>query len=161
MHGNVLQIRGDKMLENLLNKDLVVVNNTATTIVELFEDTANFLQSNGLVRSSYKEAIKKREAEFPTGLITENLNIGIPHSDPEHILEPFVCLVATDKPIGIKQMGDNQDMVAKNFFFLGIKDSKNQVGLLSEIMTYLREDEFNISLEKGEYDKLFEIINGD
>ncbi|MFD1901204.1 PTS sugar transporter subunit IIA [Enterococcus termitis] len=52
---------------------------------ELFELIAARLQKEGYVNDGYLAGIKAREKEFPTGLITEYLNIALPHSDTEYI----------------------------------------------------------------------------
>ncbi|EOL50912.1 PTS sugar transporter subunit IIA [Enterococcus caccae] len=109
---------------------------------ELFELIAWRLQQAGYVNSGYLEGIISREKRFPTGLITEYLNIALPHSDTEYIERPFIYIVRTTKPIKVKQMGDNQEMEVSDLFFLGIKEPSKQVGLLQELMVLFQNEAF-------------------
>lgn len=109
---------------------------------ELFELIAKRLQQVGYVNNGYLEGIRSREKIFPTGLITEYLNIALPHSDTEYIERPFIYVARTTKPIKVKQMGDNQEMEVRDLFFLGIKEPGKQVGLLQELMVLFQNEAF-------------------
>ena len=142
-------------------KELLITGNkqftfNASSFDELVDQIAKEL-SDEYVKDSYAEAVKVREQEFPTGLKTQNLNIGIPHTDPEHILKPFVYFAKNESKIDIRQMGDNEPMESEYFFFLGINDSKSQVGLLSELMELFMNEDFVEKLTKAK--DIEEIIN--
>lgn len=143
-------------------KELLITDNkkqftfNASSFDELVDQIAKEL-SDEYVKGSYAEAVKAREQEFPTGLKTQNLNIGIPHTDPDHILKPFVFFAKNESKIDIRQMGDNEPMESEYFFFLGIKDSKSQVGLLSELMELFMNEDFVEKLTKAK--DIEEIIN--
>lgn len=142
-------------------KELLITGNkqftfNASSFDELVDQIAKVL-SDEYVKDSYAEAVKAREQEFPTGLKTQNLNIGIPHTDPDHILKPFVFFAKNESKIDIRQMGDNEPMESEYFFFLGIKDSKSQVGLLSELMELFMNEDFVEKLTKA--NDIEEIIN--
>lgn len=143
-------------------KELLITDNkkqftfNASSFDELVDQIAKVL-SDEYVKDSYAEAVKAREQEFPTGLKTQNLNIGIPHTDPDHILKPFVFFAKNESKIDIRQMGDNEPMESEYFFFLGIKDSKSQVGLLSELMELFMNEDFVEKLTKA--NDIEEIIN--
>lgn len=95
-----------------------------------------------MVEVSYLEAVLQRESNYPTGLITQELNIGIPHTDPEHVKSPFVYIVRLKDSIKMKQMGDSQLMDVSNLFFLGITNPADQVQLLQLIMSLFMDAEF-------------------
>lgn len=142
-------------------KELLITGNkqftfNVSSFDELVDQIAKVL-SDEYVKDSYAEAVKAREQEFPTGLKTQNLNIGIPHTDPDHILKPFVFFAKNESKIDIRQMGDNEPMESEYFFFLGIKDSKSQVGLLSELMELFMNEDFVEKLTKAK--DIEEIIN--
>lgn len=142
-------------------KELLITGNkqftfNASSFDELVDQIAKVL-SDEYVKDSYAEAVKAREQEFPTGLKTQNLNIGIPHTDPGHILKPFVFFAKNKSKIAIRQMGDNEPMESEYFFFLGIKDSKSQVGLLSELMELFMNEDFVEKLTTAK--DIEEIIN--
>jgi len=126
----------------MFKEELVSINVEVDSEEQLFSYVAKRLKEGRYVKDSYLEGITKREEEFPTGLITKNLNIALPHSDPEHIREPFIYVVRINNNVTVKQMGDNQEMKVKDFFFLGIKEPSGQVGVLQSLMNLFMNDDF-------------------
>lgn len=126
----------------MFKEELVSINVEVDSEEQLFSYVAKRLKEGRYVKDSYLEGITKREEEFPTGLITKNLNIALPHSDPEHIREPFIYVVRINNNLTVKQMGDNQEMKVKDFFFLGIKEPSGQVGVLQSLMNLFMNDDF-------------------
>lgn len=126
----------------MFKEELVSINVEVDSEEQLFSYVAKKLKEGRYVKNSYLEGITKREEEFPTGLITKNLNIALPHSDPEHIREPFIYVVRINNNVTVKQMGDNQEMKVKDFFFLGIKEPSGQVGVLQSLMNLFMNDDF-------------------
>ncbi|MBU5585460.1 PTS sugar transporter subunit IIA, partial [Enterococcus sp. S181_ASV_20] len=59
-----------------------------------------------------------------------------------HVEKPFVYIARLKNEVRVKQMGDSQLMKVKNLFFLGIKDPKEQVGLLQAFMELFMNEEF-------------------
>lgn len=108
----------------------------------VFEKVAAQLRDLGFVNEGYLRGITAREQKFPTGLITQHVNIALPHSDPEYVEKPFVYIARLKNEVKVKQMGDSQEMGVKNLFFLGIKDPKGQVGLLQAFMELFMQEEF-------------------
>ena len=72
-------------------------------------------------------------------MITQHLNIALPHSDPEYVEKPFVYIARLKNEVRVKQMGDSQLMKVKNLFFLGIKDPKEQVGTAASVYGIIYE----------------------
>ncbi|OJG53303.1 hypothetical protein RV06_GL000707 [Enterococcus haemoperoxidus] len=153
----------------MFQPDLIDLDVEVRNEEELFELVAKRLQAAGYVKNGYLEGIKSREKNFPTGLITEYLNIALPHSDTEYIERPFIYVARTTKPIKVKQMGDNQEMEVRDLFFLGIKEPSKQVGLLQELMVLFQNEAFvstlNATTENEELFNLFmkqweEVKNG-
>ncbi|EOH95609.1 hypothetical protein UAW_01958 [Enterococcus haemoperoxidus ATCC BAA-382] len=156
-------------MKEMFQPDLIDLDVEVRNEEELFELVAKRLQAAGYVKNGYLEGIKSREKNFPTGLITEYLNIALPHSDTEYIERPFIYVARTTKPIKVKQMGDNQEMEVRDLFFLGIKEPSKQVGLLQELMVLFQNEAFvstlNATTENEELFNLFmkqweEVKNG-
>ncbi|MBP2099127.1 PTS sugar transporter subunit IIA [Enterococcus rivorum] len=135
--------------KEMFQPHLVDLQMSVETEEELFEQIADRLKRQGYVNEGYLEGIKNREKRFPTGLMTEYLNIALPHSDTEYIEKPFIYVARIEKPVMVRQMGDNQEMAVKDFFFLGIKEPAKQVGLLQELMTMFQKDEFVARLKQA------------
>ena len=138
---------------SLFSEDWVDLNQKADNILELFESVNKDLLSKGLVNDGYLMGVTEREKIFPTGLITQYLNISLPHSDTKYIEKPFVYIVRLDSPVIVKQMGDSQEMEVKDLFFLGIKNPSEQVGLLSKIMELFMNEDFVKKYKKVETSK--------
>lgn len=155
-----LLIRGgeDFVLKSLMTKQLI----ETTLDVSDFRDMVTYigfvLQKNGFVKEGYVDAVISREEAFPTGLKTQYINIGLPHTDPEFIKKPFVFFVRNKKGISIQQMGDNSYLESRCFFFLGISEGGKQVYLLSNLMEAVQNVEFVSVIEKGSSDEIINYI---
>jgi len=148
-------------INEMLQIDLIDVNLKAETKEELFELVGKDLEVKGFVNKNYIDGIKEREKEFPTGLITKNLNIALPHSETQYVEKPFIYIVKLqNSSLTFNQMGDNQEMEVSDFFFLGIKDPSKQVQLLSYLMDLFSDDNFiNDYKNTTEKEKIYELIN--
>ncbi|HBD0804021.1 TPA: PTS sugar transporter subunit IIA [Enterococcus faecalis] len=136
-------------LNEMFDLDYFTFNVDADDFIELVNKVSKNLLELNLVNDTYQSALLEREELFPTGLITQGLNIGLPHTDPEHIIKPFVYVVRSKKPIQIRQMGDNQLIDVSNFFFLGIKEPSKQVQLLQTMMNLFMDMNFVSNYEKS------------
>lgn len=126
----------------MFDKQLISLEVEGASEEKVFENVAAQLKKLGFVNEGYLNGIIAREQKFPTGLITQHVNIALPHSDPEFIKKPFVYIARLKEEVMVKQMGDSQEMGVKNLFFLGIKDPKGQVGLLQAFMELFMKEEF-------------------
>jgi PTS system galactitol-specific IIA component len=126
----------------MVKPELVNLQLDISTPSQLFKNVAQDLQDKGFVKTSYLDALLKREQTYPTGLATEFMNVAIPHADPEHVNQPFIYIARNRKTVTFLQMGDNQELDVQNFLFLGIKNPKEQTGLLARIMELLGTDSF-------------------
>lgn len=126
----------------MFDKQLISLEVEGASEEKVFENVAAQLKKLGFVNEGYLNGITAREQKFPTGLITQHVNIALPHSDPEFIEKPFVYIARLKEEVMVKQMGDSQEMGVKNLFFLGIKDPKGQVGLLQAFMELFMKEEF-------------------
>ncbi|MTD40447.1 PTS sugar transporter subunit IIA [Erwinia sp. CPCC 100877] len=129
-------------IKTMIQPTLIDLQVSVQNEEELFEVIAKRLYEQGYVNDGYLAGIKARERVFPTGLITEYLNLALPHSDVEYIERPFIYIVRTIHPIRVRQMGDNQEMEVRDVFFLGIKEPARQVGLLQELMILFQKAAF-------------------
>ncbi|HFE9850367.1 PTS sugar transporter subunit IIA [Enterococcus sp. DIV1420a] len=128
--------------KEMFDERLINLEVDGESYTEVFEKIAAELKALGFVNEGYMKGITMRERQFPTGLITQHLNIALPHSNPEYIESPFVYIARLKNEVKVKQMGDSQEMGVRNLFFLGIKDPKGQVGLLQAFMELFMKEEF-------------------
>lgn len=137
-------------IKELFQPELIDLQVQANSEEELFAVIAERLLELGFVYSDYLTGITLRERNFPTGLITQHLNIALPHSDTEYVKKPFIYIVRLKQPVIVRQMGDNQEMLVKDIFFLGIKEPTKQVGLLQLLITLFQEEAFMEALQNVE-----------
>ncbi|MBI0120970.1 PTS sugar transporter subunit IIA [Lactobacillus sp. M0398] len=128
--------------KDVFKTDLIDVNITVNDEIELFNYASKKLLEKSLVKTGYAAALAKREEEFPTGLMTKNFNIAIPHANPENINSPFIYILRLTKPITVKQMADKEKIKVKDVFILGIKDGQKQVNVLAALMNLFVNDAF-------------------
>lgn len=147
------------MYSNMVISDLININLSVDNQEELFQYIGKELYKKKYVSEGYLKGLVDREANFPTGLATQYLNIALPHSDPEYIHEPFIYIVRNDKPIQMLQMGDNVELECNYFFFLGINQPTNQVGLLAKLMELFMDEQFVESFKAIDNNKdMYELI---
>ena len=137
-------------IKELFQPELIDLQVQANSEEELYAVIAERLLELGYVYSDYLTGITLRERNFPTGLITQHLNIALPHSDTEYVKKPFIYIVRLKQPVIVRQMGDNQEMLVKDIFFLGIKEPTKQVGLLQLLITLFQEEAFMEALQNVE-----------
>ena len=139
--------------------ELVILDAIVSSKEEAFMLASNILLKKEFVKESYLSGLIKRENTFPTGLITQFLNIALPHTDSEHIARPFVMIMRLKEEIVFKQMGDDQEMMVKDLFFLGIKEAKMQSGLLSLFMNlFVKEAFVNDYIIQDASDKIYQLF---
>ena len=69
----------------MIEKELIFLDFFANDYNDFFDKISDILYEKGYVKETFKNAIKKREEEFPTGLQVESLGIAIPHTDSLHV----------------------------------------------------------------------------
>lgn len=148
-------------IKDMFQIDLINTELLSETKEKLFQMVGKDLQEKGFVNEGYINGITMREKEFPTGLITQHLNIALPHSDTEYVEKPFIYVARVkNDPLTFNQMGDNQELQVKDIFFLGIKDASKQVHLLSYLMDLFSNINFvNEYRNATEEKEIYEVIN--
>lgn len=130
-------LKGDNSMEEILtmiSERLVLINIEATSNLHAIEIVANHLKKEGFVSSGYKEAVIKREKEYPTGLQTLSEGIAIPHADPQFVLSEAIAIATLTTPVQFKRMEmPENDLAVKMIFMLAINNPMKQVKALQEL----------------------------
>lgn len=148
----------------LVNEKLIFLDYEASDKEDLITKMTTYANDLGYVKDTFLEAILKRESVFPTGLRGENLTIAIPHTDAVHINNPGIFFTRLKDTVKFKEMGLGVDDVdVKLVFMLLIKNPKEQVSMLSNLMgIFSQPDKVEIltnSKDKDEvYNTLVEIV---
>lgn len=132
------------IISSLVHKDLIDLNNRSNSIEEFFKTVSNVLLNDNFVEDSFENAIITRERAYPTGLELPKIKIAIPHTDTQHIIKPFIYVNRINSSsLRFCQMGTDDVYVNPEFVIvLGIKNPKEQVGLLSNLIEKFSDDNF-------------------
>lgn len=126
----------------VLDEALIQLGVDAETSEEAIRYMADILYREGYVRENYAECVIKREKQYPTGLVGDACGIAIPHTNPEYVIKPAVCILIPEKPIPFTQMGTTDEPVMAEIVMpLVIKDNKMQIDILKKVMTLLKDGE--------------------
>lgn len=135
------------VLLNEISKDLIFLNLDFNNKEEIIEFLANKLHQLGYVKNTYFNSVLNREQIYPTGLILNGYNVAIPHTESEYVYKSGIIVGRLNKPIVFKYMANpNQEVLVSLVIMLAIKNPKNHVPVLSELMTKLSNKELLFSL---------------
>lgn len=138
------------MKEQMFYKDLILLDVDVRNSDEFFETMDSILLDKGFVNDGFLEAIKYREAKYPTALPTEPYSIAIPHTDPEYIEKPFIAVARLKDSAEWKLMASEDEGRVKVVFLLGFKHNDYHVQLLQNLMDLFMKDGFRDELLKVE-----------
>ncbi|MGF7400041.1 PTS sugar transporter subunit IIA [Thermoanaerobacterium thermosaccharolyticum] len=128
-------------ISEFFNKELIVTNLDAKCKEDVFDVLYKKLYENGFVKESYLEAIKKREKNFPTGLLLNKYNVAIPHTDPEHVIKPAIAVATLKNPVIFKNMANPLEDVEVNIIFMiALNESHSQVEMLQQLIQLIQND---------------------
>lgn len=126
------------ILRGSISKDLIFLDLNLSNKEEVITFLANKLYDLGYVKDTYLHNVLLRESVYPTGLLLDSYNVAIPHTESEHVYKSGIVIGRLKNPVIFKYMADpNQDVAVNLVVMLAIKDPKNQVPVLSELMTGL------------------------
>ena len=131
------------MVWEKLKKELIIPGLEAKNSDEIFEALGGELVKQGYCKESYVQALKDREAEFPTGINMGEKGVAIPHTDVSHVNKKGIA-IATVK--------------AQVIFMLAV-DEKGHLELLQAILGILQDQETLTKLtEAKDAEEIIEII---
>lgn len=126
----------------VLDEALIQLDVDAATADEAILHMADTLYRLGYVKEDYAQRVLTREKEYPTGLIGQGLGIAIPHTDPECVIKPAVCVLIPKEPVKFMMMGTKDEPVMAEIILpLVVKDSRMQINMLKKIMELLKDTE--------------------
>ena len=146
--------------KKLFSNDLIFLNVDYKTKEELVEDISKKLKEDNRVKDTFLKAITDREIEYPTGLPIEPIGVAIPHTDPEHVIEPCIVIIKPNNPIMFKEMGQGEnDIPCKFIFMLVIKNNGEQVELLQNLISiFVNEENMNLLNNCKNEKEIYELI---
>lgn len=130
-------------LADQLSPEAIALNVPANTREEVIRLLAAKLEQLGYVRPTYAEAVIAREAKLPTGLpLGREINVAVPHTDPEHVLKPGIALATLARPVDFANMEDPQEAVPVGLvFMLALNHKDRQIEMLQAVMETIQSPE--------------------
>lgn len=130
-------------LDDFLHPDLVVLGLEAKDQTEAIQKLGSMLLEKGYVKESYITAVLEREKKFPTGLIFEDGQIALPHTDAEHCLNPAIAVGILKQPVEFFEMATLDSVVHTDLIFLlSIKVPEDQVEWLARLVNLFQHPGF-------------------
>lgn len=144
----------------MLNNELVFLDVDSKNSEEFLSNISDRLLNLGYVKESFKDAIIKREEEFPTAIGAEEYNLAIPHTDSEHVNKPGIAFVRFSDKCRFKEMCTSNEIDVDMAFVLLVTKKEEQVNLLSKLMGIFSQNEFLKELyNENKNEKIIEILN--
>lgn len=123
---------------------------------DCFKKMFERLLQSGFVRETFLEAIKTREEAFPTGLDLGSCHVAIPHTDPKHVIQPFIAVARLKTPVDWICMATDDEVVHPKFvFMLGFNRSEEQINNLQTLMDNFQNKELMDKLSQAQTSKEF------
>ncbi|TXH37811.1 MAG: PTS sugar transporter subunit IIA [Rhodospirillaceae bacterium] len=122
-------------LMRLISPQLVFAGVEAGNADEVIALLGNKLAEQGLVADTYVEAVIARESDMPTGLPLGEINVAVPHTDPEHVIAPTVAVATLTRPVPFGNMEDPDEKLPVSIvFLLALKEKDKQIEMLQAIV---------------------------
>lgn len=124
----------------MFDEEIVLLDITPKDSTEALSMVSDELIKKAVVKESYKDAVIKREKEFPTGLNAPSCGIAIPHTDAIHVNKPQIAIARLAQPVKFLQMGDGANVEAKLIFMLALKEPHAQLETLQKLMALIQNE---------------------
>ncbi len=130
------------MADSLICDELCEFDFDVESTDEFFEKFVAKAQELNYVKDTYLEALKTREANYPTALPTEPFSVAIPHSDPEHIIKQFIAPIRLKHEIEWHEIANNDSILKVQIVFvLGFKKEDGHVKVLQVLLEGFQDEE--------------------
>lgn len=112
---------------------IIAIEGQAATSEEAIRLCAAALEARGIVGPGYAEDCLAREAEYPTGVISE-VPVAIPHCRSEAILGNGLCYLRLSSPVDFRRMDDDAEAVGVRSIFNFAVGEGDHLTVLSRTM---------------------------
>ena len=148
------------MIWKELNKKLIMTDLDAKNYDEVMEKLGGLLIKEGYCKETYVDALKEREAEYPTGLDIEGVGVAIPHTPVTHVLRHAIAIARLQNPVEFIQMGSEDETTnVKIVFMLAVDDPNAHIDQLQEILKIIQDKKVLMELaETKDADEINNII---
>ncbi len=126
-----------------LVESLIFTEVDAKDANEVFEKVGSAFVQEGYCKPEYVEALKTREASYPTGLDVDGFGVAIPHTDASYVNETKTGIAILKNPVTFTQLGtDDEYTDVKLIFMLAVQDPSTHLDKLQAIISMIQDKEF-------------------
>ncbi len=109
---------------------------------EVLVDIYQKLSAESIVKESYLNALREREAEYPTGIMLDGYSVAIPHCDSRHANHPCINIIRLPEPVQVNQADGDEKLWVKLVVNLVVTDPADQLQLLKALFNHLQMEDF-------------------
>ena len=136
------------MVWEKLKEELIIPGLEAKSSDDIFEALGGKLVKQGYCKESYVQALKDREAEFPTGINTGEKGVAIPQmvilTSSQAVIplnKKGIAIATLKQPVEFVEMGTDDEYVNAQVVFMLAVDEKGHLELLQAILAVLQDQE--------------------
>ncbi|QTL97646.1 PTS sugar transporter subunit IIA [Iocasia frigidifontis] len=124
-----------------LNSDLVEINLDLNNKEEVISRLSDHMLKKGFVKTGYKEAVLKREEEFPTGLHGAFIDFAIPHTESKYVNEAAIAVGLLKNKVRFSTMEDYEEEVEVSLvLLLAILNPSKQIRFLQKLIEMMQNE---------------------
>lgn len=150
------------MNEIVFDESLILELGDVEDNTEALTLLTDYLLEKGFVKEGYREAILEREAAFPTGLSTGEINIAIPHADTSFVNQAALCVGILKKPVKFSAMDEPDHQIDVNIIIvLALKEAHGHLEMLQKVVELIKDqDNLKKIVMAGDMKPAYDIISG-
>lgn len=147
------------MAADLLS-NLIVIKSEKKTKEDVLQELSDAAVAAGYAKPGYGQAILEREAKYPTGLHTPEIEVAVPHADAEWTVCPSLTIAILAEPVIFEPMGgEGGEVNAELVFMLTIEDASEHVDFLRAFSSVMEAPQILIDFKNsGDAQPLIDII---
>jgi PTS system galactitol-specific IIA component len=127
-------------MDSLFKEELILLDIDANDNGEAIDQLSQCLFNHRYVNSEFIQAIREREASFPTGLPTMPFGTAIPHADSIYVSKTSIAVGILRDSVEFRVMGSAKDTVSvKLIFMIAQKEKKMQIDSLQRILGIIQD----------------------
>lgn len=145
-------------LDQLIDKDIMVVNSTARNKQEVLEELGGLLEAKGYLKDvdTFIEDVYLRESEGITGI---GGGVAIPHGKSKGVKQTTVAIAKLAHPIEWETLDEGKVSVVFLFAVRDVDANTTHILLLQQVAILLADDSFISAVQEAKsVDELYQLI---
>lgn len=109
---------------------------------EILDTVGKVFYEDNIVTEDFSQAIKKREIDFPTGMILENgTHTAISHTDDRYVKTDKIAIIISKEPVNFRNIENGEENINCKVFFVMALTKENKNDILSGMAELFEEHE--------------------